>query len=319
MRRMIGGSTFTPAPGGAVVTIGNFDGVHLGHQALLKKAVSLARAAGRPSAALTFWPHPLKVLSPERPLALLTPFERKMSLIERTGIDLLYCAEFDQAFSRQPPEEFVRSYLVEKIGCRAVIVGDHFAFGKDRAGKAEDLIRLGERYGFSVRIQEPVEVDGLRVSSSAIRSLLSKGKVASASRLLGRFYSLEGEVIRGEGRGRLLGFPTANVRPPVEQMLPLAGVYAGWVNGPESPESESPLPAAIYIGARPTFGEGEVLIEAHLLRPIDSAEPLHGKRLSVSLCDFIREDERFDDAAALARQIALDVWKIRSVLHLREC
>ena len=296
-----------PISEGAVVTIGNFDGVHLGHQALLGEAVSRGRAAGIPSVALTFWPHPLKVLSPETPLVLLTSSEEKIRLIGQTGIDLLYCADFDRPFSQQSAEGFVRSFLVEKIRSRDVIVGYNFAFGKNRGGKTEDLVEMGKRYGFAVHVQKPVEVDGIRVSSSTIRSALEQGKVALAARLLGRPYSLQGEVIPGEKRGTALGFPTANLRPPADLALPLSGVYAAWASRPDA----KPIPAAAYVGPRPTFGVGELFIEAHLLSPTDS---LYGTVLSVSFVEFVRPDEKFDDGAALARQMALDIEKVRRIL-----
>jgi riboflavin kinase/FMN adenylyltransferase len=311
VRRIIGTEKFEPAPGGVVLTIGNFDGVHLGHQALLKAAVDRSGERKMPSAAMTFWPHPLRILSPETKLALLTPLDEKLDLIERTGIDILYCADFDRSFSQQSPEAFVRSYLVEKIGCRELIIGYNFAFGRNRSGRAEDLVEFGRRLGFSVQIQKPVEVEGTRVSSSAIRTLLAEGNVSRAARLLGRRYTLEGTVIEGEKRGSALGYPTANIRPPADQMIPLSGVYAAWA---EPPKSE-PLPAAVYIGARPTFGEGELMIEAHFLDPGGATGPLYGKTLSISLCDFIRGDERFDSAEALARQISLDVQKAKGVLQ----
>ncbi|HET6369910.1 MAG TPA: bifunctional riboflavin kinase/FAD synthetase [Nitrospiria bacterium] len=311
MRRFIGTEQFEPVPDGVVLTIGNFDGVHLGHQALLKTAVARSRDRRMPSAALTFWPHPLRILSPEKKLKLLSPLDEKLELIEQTGIDILYCADFDRSFSQQSPETFVRSYLVDKIGCRELIVGYNFDFGKNRSGKANDLIEFGRQLGFSVQIREPVEVEGTRVSSSAIRALLADGNVSRATKLLGRRYTLSGKVIEGAKRGSTLGYPTANIAPPADQMIPLSGVYAAWAETAES----GPLPAAVYIGSRPTFGEGELLIEAHFLDPVGATGILYGKILSISLCDFIRGDERFDSAEALARQIGIDVQKAKGVLQ----
>ena len=290
-----------------MVTIGNFDGVHLGHQSLLREAVSRGRQEGMASLALTFWPHPLKVLAPQKPVVLLCSLEEKMDLIERTGVDQFYCADFDLPFSQQSPDTFVRSFLIEKIGCRQAIVGDNFAFGKGRQGTAKDLVELGTRHGFSVHVQKPVEVEGMRVNSSSIRSLLMEGKVAAAARLLGRHYRIQGEVIEGEGRGTALGFPTANFRPPSGFVLPQPGIYAAWASRPHS----KPVPAAAYIGLRPTFGAGELWVESYLLEPPGS---LYGAVLSIAFVEYIRPDEKFESEGALARQIALDVQKVREIL-----
>ncbi len=289
-----------------VVAIGNFDGVHLGHQQILSEAVRRAKEAGGKAVAVTFEPHPFRVLHPEQEFRPLTTFQIKSRLIEGAGIEFLLVADFTLAFASQSPEEFVKTFLLDRMGAAAVVVGENFAFGRDRSGRAEDLLRLGREQGLAVHLAPPVVVDGALASSTRIRTLLLEGNVRLANHLLGRPYSLEGKVIPGEGRGRELGYPTANFRPPVDLIIPKDGVYAARVmklaaTGPQTVEG------IVYIGRRPTFAGKETLIEVNLFDPAAGSEPLLGKRFLISFVDQIRGEMEFPSATELISQMEKDV------------
>lgn len=286
-----------------ILAVGNFDGVHLGHQAILNRVVERSREAKGTAVALTFDPHPVRVLSPDRPLHLLTSFEQKARLIDRLGLDRLVCIPFTREFSEQKPMEFVENVLHRAIRAREIYVGRNFAFGRDREGSAEDLKALGENWGIKVFVVEQVRMDGLAVSSSLIRKFLLQGEVAQANRLLGRAYEVEGQVVPGERRGRELGYPTANLRPPSE-LLPRPGVYAVQVFEEAGRGGGEPLAAVGYVGSRPTFGRGEPLIEVHLL---DYRGQLYRERLRVAFLERIRDERVFSGGEDLARQIEKDV------------
>ncbi len=209
-----------------VLTIGNFDGVHLGHQKIFLKVIERAREIKGTSMVMTFEPHPIKVLSPEKDIKLLTPFEEKAKLIENTGIDVLLCIRFDRKFANLLPDEFIKEILVNKINAKEIIVGSNYTFGRGKKGNVDILRGRSKKYGFNVKVVRYVKVKGIIVSSSSIRSFLMKGDVSGVSNLLGRAYSIEGTVIRGKGRGkRLMNIPTANITTPVE-ISPKEGVYA---------------------------------------------------------------------------------------------
>jgi riboflavin kinase/FMN adenylyltransferase len=281
-----------------VLTLGNFDGVHLGHQAIFKKVVERARELGGTSIAFTFEPHPLKVLAPERSPKLLNTFHGKMRLFSAAGIDVVICASFTRAFADQNPEDFAREILHEKIRVREVYVGYDYAFGKGREGSIESLIKMGHFYGFHVGVVEAIQEDGVIISSSVIRDLISSGRMEDAARLLGRHYSVEGEVVHGSHRGHTLGFPTANLKTRNE-LVPSNGVYAvvADVDG-------RILKGVASIGVRPTFDSGPVSIEVYLLA---FQGELYGKQMEVSFVHRIRGEEKFPDADALVRQIRKDV------------
>ncbi|HLB25493.1 MAG TPA: riboflavin biosynthesis protein RibF, partial [Nitrospirota bacterium] len=230
-----------------VVTLGNFDGVHLGHQAIFKQVVARAVSEGGTSVAFTFEPHPLKVLAPQRSPRLLSTFREKMEQIEAAGMDAVICAHFTPAFASQNPEDFVRDVLVGAVGVRELFVGHDYAFGKDRRGDIPFLRESGARHGFGVHVIGPVKVEGIVVSSTKIRRLIMDGEVCLASKLLGRPYSIEGTVIQGHSRGRSLGFPTANITTPNE-LPPKEGVYAVTIQV-EGREYKG----AANIGRNPTF------------------------------------------------------------------
>jgi riboflavin kinase/FMN adenylyltransferase len=288
-----------------VLTLGNFDGVHLGHQAIFKKVTDRARELGGTSIAFTFEPHPLKVLAPDRSPRLLNTFHGKMKLLDAAGIDIVICANFTRAFADQHPEDFTRTVLFEKIRVREVYVGYDYAFGRSREGSIESLAKMGETYGFSVGVVEAVQIEGAVVSSSSIRDLVSSGKVEEAVKLLGRYYSIEGNVVHGSHRGHTLGFPTANLHT-ANELLPGYGVYAvlAEVDGRR-------YRGAASIGVRPTFESGPVSVEVFLF---DFDGDLYGKQMEVSFVRFLRTEKKFPDAQALMAQMRQDVEDAKKVL-----
>jgi riboflavin kinase/FMN adenylyltransferase len=324
-----------------VIAMGNFDGVHLGHQAILNRAVERAGVRGGLSLALTFEPHPVRVLRPAAPLALLTPFPLKVRLLEQSGMEQVVCAKFTREFAEQSPTDFVHKVLVDRLRVAEVCVGENFNFGKNREGRPALLKELGAAAGFAVHIQPPVVLENRVVSSSAIRQLVERGEVAEAARFLGRPYVMLGEVVSGRGRGEQLGFPTANLRP-ADQLLPADGVYAGWVSlgsggsggsggfggagaagaadlgarrktGDGTVAADGIYEGAINVGVRPTFHETDRVMEAHLL-DYPGSGALYGQALEVAFMARIREERTFGSAAELKAQIAKDVAAIRSTL-----
>jgi len=288
-----------------VLTLGNFDGVHLGHQAIFKKVIERAREINGTSIVFTFEPHPLKVLAPERSPLLLNTFHGKMKLLDEAGVEVVICANFTRVFAEQHPEDFARDVLHTQLGIREVYVGYDYAFGKGREGSIESLKGMGRAHGFEVGVVEAVRVNNIVVSSSVIRDLISGGKVEEAARLLGRDYILEGEVVHGAHRGRTLGFPTANLHA-ANELLPGYGVYAvrtlfagRWVDGVAS------------IGVRPTFGAGPVSIEVFLF---DFNGDLYGKHIDVSLMKQLRQEKKFSTVDDLVLQMHADVKEAKKVL-----
>jgi riboflavin kinase / FMN adenylyltransferase len=292
-----------------VLAIGNFDGVHLGHQAILKKVVQKAREVKGTSLALTFDPHPLMVLVPERPLYLLTSLKQKTRLIETVGIDRLLCIPFTLEFSEQKPAEFIEKILHLAIGAKEICVGKNFAFGRGREGTAEDMKRIGQSLGIDVSIIEQVRVGEMIVSSSRIRKFLLEGNVAAAAELLGRAYEIEGTVIEGDQRGRSLGFPTANLAPP-QELVPKTGVYAVQVAEAVEGSRLASWAGAGYIGSRPTFGQTDQTIEVHLF---EHPGELYGKRIRIAFLERVREEAVFSSSEKLVKQIKIDLEKIQRI------
>jgi riboflavin kinase/FMN adenylyltransferase len=288
------------------LTIGVFDGVHLGHRAVIGRAVDVARSRGLQPAVVTFDRHPLEVLSPGKTPKLLTTLRRKAELIEALGVATLFVLEFTEEVSRWSPQDFVERILVRGLGTRHVVVGTNFTFGHKAAGNLEVLAGLGAAGGFEVEGMTLSKIDGRPVSSSSIREALSEGDLTWPHRALGRRYAVEGTVVPGAGRGRDLGFPTANLRTPGGILLPGRGVYAGragldgrwWT-------------AAINVGMNPTFGEEPLHVEAFIL---DFDGELQGRVLAVEFWDRLRDEERFDSADALTRQMADDVERTRALV-----
>ncbi|MCL5043788.1 MAG: bifunctional riboflavin kinase/FAD synthetase [Deltaproteobacteria bacterium] len=288
-----------------VLALGNFDGVHLGHQAILRAAVERARACSAPALALTFEPAPARVLTPARAPCRLCNAEDKLELFERCGLDGAIVLEFTRALSLLAPAEFARRYLAAKIGAQIVVVGHNVSFGHNRAGDAAALRELGRALGFETVVVGPVKAGTLEVSSTLIRRFVQSGEVRRARELLGRNYFIRGTVVRGRGRGRLLGFPTINLELESE-CVPADGIYAtlAGFNG-------SHYPSVTSIGFRPTFNETERAVEAHL---IDFSDLLYGRRIKLEFVERLREERKFDSPQALAERMRLDVEQARAVL-----
>ena len=286
----------------SVVGIGVFDGVHRAHQKLIGNVVARARAGGHPSVVLTFDPHPQEVLT-GHPLPRLASLDERLARIAALGVDHAKVVRFSKAFSQASPEEFVRDILVGRLGARSVVVGFNFTFGRGGRGTAHTLGELGQTLGFAVEAVEPVAVDDLTVSSSAIRQALARGDVASASRLLGRPYTLTGLVVTGNARGRTIGFPTANLAPePATLQLPGRGVYTA----DATPGGDRTYPAVVNVGTRPTFdGTSTVVVPEIYLHGFSG--DLVGRPLAVTFLDRVRDERRFDSVDALVAQIKQDL------------
>jgi riboflavin kinase/FMN adenylyltransferase len=292
-----------------VVAIGNFDGVHRGHAHIFRHARELARsiAADAEAVVLTFEPHPAKVLAPAFAPPLITPLERKLELIAGEGIDATVVQPFDRTFAALTPEQFVDDVLVGGLGAKRVCVGYDFTFGQKRSGTIQSLEALGRARGFEVTVAAAFTVDGMVCSSTKVREFTLEGRVDGAALLLGRDPEVEGEVVHGDGRGRTIGVPTANLRAETE-LLPKNGVYAGWGEVPGSGKRHA---AAINVGTNPTFVRGmPVTVEAHLL---DANEDLYGKRLRLGFTKRLRAEERFASVEALIAQIRKDVEETRMI------
>lgn len=290
-----------------VVTIGNFDGVHLGHRAILERVRQRAREVGGQAVAVTFNPHPVKVLRPEVNLPLLTTQDQKLKLLTDAGLDAVVVLPFSLSFAALPAREFVRQYFCERLRAREVVVGHDYCFGRGREGNIDLLREMGAVHGFTVQVVWAVEVQGAVVSSSLIRAMLRLGKVTEAGRLLGRPYGVTGRVVQGKGRGaKLLGVPTANILTPNE-LLPASGIYAVWVS-----RGDAVLPGVANIGTCPTFDNAELSLEVHLL---DFSGDLYGEPLEVQFVARLREEQRFSSLEALAAQIHADIAVARQVLN----
>ena len=291
---------------GGVLTIGNFDGVHRGHQAVIGEVKRMAQAHGVPAGAMLFDPHPRAFFQPDKPMFTLTPMPYRLDLLAALGLDFAAVLPFDKAMAELSARDFIANVLVGGFDVRHLVVGYDFNFGKGRTGNDALLLSEGKRYGYGLDVQQPAGDAGAVYSSSRVREALRAGDVAGAARQLGRYWRIEGTVIAGAGRGAGLGYPTANIElPPGVQLA--HGIYAArvWIAG-------SAHSAAAYLGKRPTFDNGEPALEAFL---IDYDENIYGQRISVDLVAFIRGDRSFSGAAALKAQMDRDVAE--AVSHLR--
>jgi riboflavin kinase/FMN adenylyltransferase len=296
----------------AVISIGAYDGVHLGHRAVIEQVLVMARELGSRAVVVTFDRHPASIVRPESAPKLLTDLPQKLEQLGATGIDAVVVIRFDEERAHESPEDFVQEVLVEALATQAVVVGEDFHFGYHRRGNVALLRELGTEYDFQVR---PVALvprsDGVEepVSSTAIRRALAGGEVDIAERLLGRPFEARGIVVMGDQRGRLLGFPTANVEVPNHICLPADGVYAGWYERPDG----AVYPCAINLGRRPTFYEhaDHSLLEAHLL---DFSDDLYGEVAAVRFVAFLRSERKFDGIDALVAQLKHDVESARQIL-----
>lgn len=296
-----------------VVTIGNFDGVHIGHQKIFDRVVKKSQEIKGTPIAITFDPHPVRVLVPERGLKMLTTPEDKIKLISANGIKVIVCVSFTKEFARTDPDDFIKNILFDKLGAKWVIVGHNYAFGKGKKGTPTLLRRRGKKYGFGVSVVRYAKVHGDIVSSSRIRSLLLRGRVCEASRMLGRAYHIEGTVIKGAGRGAsLLHTPTANVATQNE-LVPKEGVYAAKVSIGNGQESEV-YNGVVNIGKNPTFGDAPMSYEVHIF---DFNKNLLGEKIKIHFIDRIRDEKKFQSASELQDQIKRDIQKAKEILFKR--
>jgi riboflavin kinase/FMN adenylyltransferase len=306
MQRWRGAAQAPRGWGRSVVTIGVFDGVHRGHQATIEYAVKRARELGDASVVLTFDPHPSEVVRPGSHPAALTTQARKAELIEELGVDALCVEPFTREFSKLSAEEFVHDVLVEHLHAAEVVVGENFRFGHKAAGDVELLERLGRRFGFTTTAAPLLSDDDTVYSSTYVRSCVAAGDVAAAASALGRPHRLEGVVIRGDQRGRELGFPTANLMCGRYAAIPADGVYAAWlIRGGQQ------LPAAVSIGTNPTFAGTERRVEAFVL---DFSGDLYGERVALDFMAHLRPMVKFDTLEALVAAISDDVARTRALL-----
>jgi riboflavin kinase/FMN adenylyltransferase len=288
-----------------VVALGNFDGVHLGHRAILKAAIDRAHSLGGKAYALTFEPLPAKVLTPQRaPQMLMTP-EDKLEFLRDSGLDGVLVLHFDLALSRLTPRDFVHDYLLAKLRVEAVVVGHSVSFGHKRAGNAAVMVELGREFGFETIVVGPVKVEGIEVSSSKIRELIGAGDLPGAARLLGRAHFLIGKVIHGRERGRTIGFPTANLDSQTECVAP-DGVYATRVVLPDGA-----YPSITNIGMRPTFHESARSIEAHIF---DFDRDIYDRTIKLEIIERVRPERKFESGEELGKQIAQDLKRAREIL-----
>lgn len=288
-----------------ILTLGNFDGIHLGHQALLQRVVQDAKSQGGRSVVLTFEPHPLKILAPERAPRLILTHKDKMHLLQSLGVDVVIIQRFNAAFANVQAAEFVRRYLIDRLKVHKMWVGKDLKFGKDRKGRVEDLIRWGTEGGFEVGVIEAVEVKGKRVSSSGIRELIERGVVDEVHRFLGRYHFVSGRVVPGHRRGRHLGFPTANIVSRTE-VRPPDGIYATLIQ-----VGDRRWPSVTNVGMNPTFGDGPRTIESYIF---DFRGDLYGQPVRLFFVKRLREEKKFPSSDLLVEQMKDDVLSAREIL-----
>lgn len=293
----------------AVLSVGNFDGLHLGHQKILRRVIEDARPQQSVAGVITFDPHPLKVLRPGQAPPLVETLSQRIERFSTLGLEAALVLRFDHALAALSPEEFVRGVLVDELKTAAVLVGRNFRFGHRQEGNVETLAELGRRFGFSVHIIEPVVVDGEFVSSTAVRNAIAEGRVAHAARLLGRPFALTGEIVKGAGRGSTVLFPTLNLAPE-QELLPKVGVYA----------TETLVDGRVYrsatnVGFRPTFDGTLLGVESHLF---DFSRELTKGPLEVRFWERLRDERKFGSPAELRAQIAADLRETREYFRRRD-
>jgi len=296
-------------PGGTVATVGTFDGVHLGHWSVLQEITRRASATGRRSVLVTFDPHPLRIVRPEHaPLLLTTPVEKKEILAE-SGLDYAVFLSFTKALSRYEPRRFVEEILIARLGVEELVIGYDHGFGRDRSGDPDTLVTIGRELGFAVDVVPPVQAAEQAISSSRIRAAIRDGDMAAAREGLGRPYSVRGIVVRGEGRGRALGFPTANLRVAErDKLIPPEGIYAV-----RAVLRDGTYPGALHLGPRPTFQGSPPSIELHVM---DFERDLYGEEVRVDFVEYLREIQPFSTVDALVAQMRKDVQAARAAIDV---
>lgn len=295
-----------PSHRGCVLTIGNFDGVHRGHQALLQRLLVVSQQLNLPTQVITFEPQPNEYFQRQQKIARLMRLREKLQALDEVGIDRLFVGYFNQAFAQVSAEEFVVDYLVGRLGVKHIIVGDDFRFGHRRQGDINLLIELGQQYGFTAEPMPTFELDGERVSSSLIRTVLESGDLNRAEQLLGHRYSLSGRVAHGDKIGREIGFPTANIHLH-RLFTPVHGIFAVRVYGVGS----VPIDGAANVGSRPTVGGNKIILEVHLF---DFNQDIYGRHVQVEFIKKLRDEEKFSTVEAMRVQIIEDVNLARAVL-----
>jgi riboflavin kinase/FMN adenylyltransferase len=291
----------------SVLTMGNFDGLHVGHQCLVKSTVDEAARLEVPSVVLTFEPHPLKVLAPDRSPKLILTHKDKMQQLQCYGVGVVVIQPFDAAFAQLTPAEFVNEFLVQRLRAKKVWIGSDFRFGRGRKGCADDLLRFGTEWGFEVGVIDPILVRGVRVSSSRVRQLLEAGRVDEVEPFLGRYHFVSGNVVGGQRRGRALGFPTANISSRTE-LIPPDGVYATFTEV----AGERHLSVS-NIGTNPTFGDGPRTIESFIL---GFDRDIYGEAVKIFFVKRIRDERRFASADQLVVQMHEDISRARAIFTL---
>jgi riboflavin kinase/FMN adenylyltransferase len=290
-----------------VITIGNFDGVHLGHQTLFHTVKDRSRALAGQSVVITFDPHPIKLMRPDKQLPQLTTTEQKIKLLSSLDLDVLIVHPFSPEFGALPAREFIQTYLVQRLGAQEVVIGHDYRFGRNREGNIALLQALGAQFGFPVHVVDAIQINDTVVSSTLIRNLIKDGQVLAAQDFLGRPYEITGQVVRGHGRGaRLLGFPTANLAADNGLLVPGAGIYAVRVE-----MQDRIYPGVANIGTCPTFDNQELSLEVYLL---DFDRDIYGERLAVQFVERLRDEQRFADVPALVHQIKKDVAAARQIV-----
>ncbi len=290
-----------------VITIGNFDGIHLGHQKILKDVKRRSSELKGDSIVYTFDPHPLNILFPHKKVPLITSFSEKIKLIEESGIDIVICEDFTPEYANLSPRQFVKDILLDKIGVKAVFVGHDYAFGKGRKGNIDTLKQLGKELVFEVHVVDAVKVDAILVSSTKIRDTIQKGDVKKVAGFLGRSYSISGKVEKGKSRGKGLGFPTANLRS-VEEICPKPGIYAVHVS-----YRDQPYQGVVNIGFNPTFKDKTLSIEVYIL---EFNKDIYDEYIKISFVERLRDEKAFDSPEALVEQIKKDVEMAREILNV---
>ena len=292
----------------AVITIGNFDGVHIGHQALFHEVIEKAETIDGTSIAMTFEPHPIRVLKQNGHPPLITLYEQKAELIERTGIDVLICVPFTEAFASLSADQFIRDLLIKKIGMKAIVVGEDYRFGKNREGNLDTMRSYGPDYGFKVIVADWIKASrgfAGRISSTKIRELVTDGHMTEAAKMLGRYYQIRGRVVTGRDRGgKLLGIPTANINL-YDELCPKTGIYAVTVECRGNHHN-----GVANIGYSPTFEDHEFTVEVHIL---DFNDNIYGKKIRVNFIKRIRDEIKFSNISALIDQIKKDVAAAREI------
>ena len=306
MERLDGGSAVPPHLAGGIVALGNFDGFHLGHQAVVGRAVARARAEGRPALVATFDPHPMRFFRPDSAWFRLTTLDQREALMKAAGVDAMLVFAFDAALAGLSAEAFVAERLIGRLGVGGVVTGDDFTFGKGRSGNVAQMAELGRAHGFSVDTVAPVMLDDAVVSSSRIRALLKAGDPRGAARLLTRPFTIRGAVEHGDKRGRELGYPTANLSL-ANYVRPAYGIYA--VRGRLA--DGRVLAGAANLGIRPSFDPPRELLEPYFF---DFSDDLYGQTIDVELVEFLRPEAKFDSLDALTRQIEADCLAARAIL-----